>query len=152
MQSSRSIGRAIILAGLIAGTIDVGAASLINWLSPVIILHSIASGLLGKASFTGGAGTAVLGLVLQWAMAMLIAGVYIGAARAMPMLTRLWVTGGLAYGVVIYVVMNFVVVPLSNAPFRHHTVQLTKAGEDMLAMLVFGLIVSAFARGTQDLR
>lgn len=152
MQPSRSVSRAIILAGLIASTIDVGAASLINWLSPVIILHSIASGLLGKASFTGGAATAVLGLVLQWAMGMLIAGIYIMAARAIPMLARLWIAGGLAYGVVIYFVMNFVVVPLSNAPFRHHAVQLTKASEDMLAMLLFGLIVSWFARGTQGSR
>ena len=152
MQPSRSVSRAIILAGLIAGTIDIGAASLINWLSPVIILHSIASGVLGKASFTGGAATAVVGLVLQWAMGMLIAGIYIMAARAIPMLARLWIAGGLAYGVVIYFVMNFVVVPLSNAPFRHHAIQLTKASEDMLAMLLFGLIVSWFARGTQGSR
>ncbi|HET9107314.1 MAG TPA: hypothetical protein VFN79_08990 [Steroidobacteraceae bacterium] len=37
----------VIVGGLIAGTLDVGSASLINLVSPVLILHYIASGLLG---------------------------------------------------------------------------------------------------------
>ena len=145
MRLNRTI-LAILLAGLVAGTIDIGAACLIGHLPPQVIMQAIASGVLGKASFKGGANTAFVGLLLQWAMSIVIAAIYIGLAQMTPALKRLWIAGGLAYGVVIYLVMNFVVVPLSNAPFKHHAFNPTKAGEDVLAMLLFGLIVARFAR------
>jgi hypothetical protein len=44
----RNTNRTMIVAGVIAGTIDIGAAALINGLSPVVILRAVASGLLGK--------------------------------------------------------------------------------------------------------
>lgn len=64
---------AILLGGFIAGTIDIGAAALINWVSPILILHFIAGGLLGKAALGGGTPVALLGLLLQWAMSLIIA-------------------------------------------------------------------------------
>ena len=64
---------AILLSGFIAGTIDIGAAALINFVSPIRILHFIAGGLLGKTALAGGASVALLGLVLQWAMSLIIA-------------------------------------------------------------------------------
>jgi hypothetical protein len=57
---------AVLLGGFVAGTIDIGAAALINVASPILILHFIAGGLLGKAALAGGASAALLGLVLQW--------------------------------------------------------------------------------------
>jgi len=51
MTTSFSTPVAILLGGLIAGTLDIGAAALINDRSPLVILLVIASGLLGKASF-----------------------------------------------------------------------------------------------------
>lgn len=136
---------AILLGGLIAGTVDIFAASLINHISLIVILHSIASGLLGKNSFYDGWTLVGIGLVLQWAMGLIIAAIYVIASRSIPRLTRHWILGGLAYGVSIYFVMNFVVVPLSAAPFKNHSLVMTKAAEDMLAMLLFGLIVAFFA-------
>jgi len=136
---------AIFLGGFIAGTIDIFAASLINHINLIVVLHSIASGLLGKNSFYGGWSTAAIGVALQWAMALIIAAIYVLASRSIPALVRHWVWGGLAYGVGIYFVMNFVVVPLSAAPFRNHPLVVPKAAEDMLAMLLFGLIVAFFA-------
>ncbi|MGD0142458.1 MAG: hypothetical protein ABSC92_04815 [Rhizomicrobium sp.] len=141
----RSEVTAIVLGGLIAGTIDIFAAGLINHLNLVVILHSIASGLLGRNSFYDGWISAAIGLGLQWAMALVIAAIYVFASKHFPVLVRHWLWGGLAYGVVIYVVMNFVVVPLSAAPFKYHFA-LPKVAEDMLAMLLFGLIVAFFAR------
>src|SRR5262245_33874335 len=104
---------AIVLGGSIAGTIDVGAAALINLVNPVIVLRFIAGGFLGKAAMSGGATTALLGLALQWAMSLLIAAVYVMASGWLPVLRRRWITCGLAYGVVIFFVMNYVVMPLS---------------------------------------
>lgn len=138
---------AILLGGLIAGTIDVGAAALINGASPILILHYIAAGLLGRAAITGGNDVALLGLVLQWAMSLIIAAVFVTASRAAPILTRSWISSGLVYGVVIFAVMNYVVVPLSAAMAKPHLPHFppVKFAENMLAMLLFGLIVSYFA-------
>lgn len=137
---------AILLGGLIAGTIDVGAASLITLLNPVIILHVIASGLIGHdASFAGGATTAALGLILQWLMSLIIAAVYVLASTRLPVLTQRWLTFGLLYGVGIYIVMNFVVLPLSALhAWPHLTVKSVVLNG--LAMLLFGVIVSYVAQ------
>jgi uncharacterized membrane protein YagU involved in acid resistance len=146
MMSTRySNPAAILYGGFIAGTLDVGAAALINMLSPVVILKAIASGVLGKPAFTGGASAAVLGLLLQWAMSLLIAAIFVFAARRLPRLALHWAAWGVAYGVVIFFVMNYVVRPLSAAwPKTSFTpVQFI---ENMLAMLLFGLIVAYFAR------
>lgn len=137
--------RAILAGGLIAGTIDIGAASLINWLNPVIILHAIASGVLGKASFYDGTTSAVLGLVLQWCMGLLIAAIFMLAATKLVWLKRRWIAAGIAYGVVIFFIMNYVVVPLSAAPFPAHHFRVGKFMENLLAMILFGLIVSGCA-------
>ena len=105
--------KAILAGGFIAGTIDIGAAVALYHIGPIAILHAIASGLLGKASFAGGLNTALLGLVLQWAMSLIIAAIFVFAASRLPVLRRRWLALGLAYGVGIFVVMTFVVVPLS---------------------------------------
>jgi len=140
-----SLGLAIVLGGLVAGTIDIGAACLINGHSVGFILHTIAGGLLAKQSYAGGLATAALGLLLQEVMGVLIAGVFGLTARYLPNLARFWIVGGLAYGVVIFAVMNYVVVPLSAwRVFPHFTA--LKCAENMMAMLLFGLIVAFFVR------
>jgi len=136
---------AILYGGFIAGTIDIGAASLINGISPFIILRAIASGLLGKAAFQGGIPVSLLGLVLQWAMSLLIAAIFVFAARQLAWLSRRWVIAGVLYGAVVFLVMEYVVVPLSAAwPKVHFTTHAFI--ENLLAMLLFGLIVAFFAR------
>lgn len=141
----RSDLTAILLGGFVAGTVDVGAAALINLLNPIRILQFIAGGLLGKAALSGGIPVALLGLVLQWLMSMIIAAVYVLAASWLPVLGRQWIAFGLAYGVVVFFVMNYIVVPLSVwARWPHFTPYSFTA--NMAAMLLFGLIVAFFAR------
>lgn len=142
--------RAILVGGLVAGTIDIGAAAIINSVSPVLIAHYIATGLLGKAALSMGAPAAYLGLLLQWAMSVLIAAIYWLVTARMPQLRERWWLGGLLAGIVIYLVMNFVVMPFSAAPVTLHQViahfRPAKGAEDLLAMFVFGLIVACCAR------
>jgi len=145
--------RAIVFAGFVAGTVDIGAAALIYWLNPMIILHAIASGVLGKASYYEGTRSALLGLILQWGMSLLIAAIYVTAARRLRWLTANWLRGGLAYGVVIFIVMNYLVVPFSDSWPRHpftlhglmHRFPPDKLIYNLLAMLLFGLIVAFYA-------
>jgi hypothetical protein len=142
--------RAILAGGLIAGTLDIGAAALINHVSPVLIAHYIASGVMGKASFSAGAPAAYLGVILQWAMSVIIAAIYWLATATMPRLRQRWWLGGLLAGIVIFLVMNFIVMPFSAAPVTLHEVivrfRLAKGAENLLAMVVFGLIVAYCAR------
>jgi hypothetical protein len=81
--------------------------------TPLRILQSVASGLLGAAAYKGGLRTAALGLVLHFFIATTAAAVYYAASRRLEVLLRRPMISGLVYGVVVYVVMNLVVVPLS---------------------------------------
>ncbi|MEP6939742.1 MAG: hypothetical protein ABI846_08255 [Rudaea sp.] len=137
---------AILYGGLIAGTLDIGAAALINMIDPVVIMRYIAGGLLGKTqALAGGTPTAVLGTFLQWAMSLVIAAVYVLASRRLSFLTARWLPAGIAYGVVVFIVMNYVVVPLS-AIAKLPTFTLYSFSTNLLAMIVFGVIVAYFAR------
>lgn len=151
MRSAATSGiRPILVGGLVAGTLDIGAAALINRVNPVLIAHYIASGALGKAAFSLGASAAYLGLVLQWAMSIVIAAIYWFVTARMPRLRERWWLGGLLAGVVIFLVMNLIVMPFSAAPVTLHEViarfRPTKGAENLSAMLVFGLIVAYCAR------
>ena len=135
-----------IYAGVVAGTIDIGAACTINQVGPVPILRFIASGLLGTP-LPHEPWVYCLGMVLQWLMSIIIAAIFVSAAAKIPALLRRWVAAGIAYGVVVYFVMTFVVVPLSRAKSGHVT--WTSFAENWLAMIVFGLIVAYIAQRMQ---
>lgn len=156
-SGKHAVLKAILLGGLVAGTVDIGAASLINMVEPLRILRAIASGLLGKDASHGGLPVAFLGLLLQWGMGIIIAGIYMLATARMPALRRRWIPTGILAGVIIYFVMVYLVLPLSAAPFRQEfSLQVFIKNfaldadffENMLAMMVFGSIVAWFARKT----
>jgi uncharacterized membrane protein YagU involved in acid resistance len=145
MIMSISTPVAILLGGLIAGTLDIGAAALINGRNPLVILLVIASGVLGKDSFQGGLPAVGLGLVLQWLMSLIIAAVYVLVSNRIPDLKPHWIAGGLAYGLGIFLVMNYLVVPLSEIARMPQFTAWTFGG-NLLAMLGFGLLIAFFAR------
>src|SRR4051812_31422372 len=87
----RSNPLAFVLAGgLVAGTLDIVYACTFWALKRDVpvqqILQSVAAGLLGKASFEGGAATAWLGLGLHYFIALSMSVVYYLAARRWPLL------------------------------------------------------------------
>lgn len=137
---------AILAGGFIAGTVDIGAATLINMIDPRIILRFIAGGVLGKAALQGGAGAAWFGLFLQWGLSLVIAAIFVFAALRLRWLTARPILAGLVYGVVVFVVMNYVVIFLSAWHRINHFTPVSFA-ENLLAMLLFGLIVAFCTRG-----
>ena len=119
--AGRSWLKSIAWGGLLAGGLDITAAFVIYGVrgaTPVRILQSIASGLLGAAAFEGGPQTAALGALLHFFIALVAAGVYYAAARKLGVLVGRPVVSGLLYGIAVYVFMNFLVLPLSAAPKR----------------------------------
>lgn len=115
----------ILWGGLIAGTLDIIAACTTAWLrggtTPVRVLQFIASGLLGAASFSGGAKTAILGLALHFLIATVATTLFYFASRKWLFLIERPIVTGLLYGVLVYAFMNFVVVPLSAVAQRPAT-------------------------------
>jgi uncharacterized membrane protein YagU involved in acid resistance len=112
----------IFWGGLIAGTLDITAAFLTAWfragVTPTRVLQFVASGLLGTGSFSGGTKTALLGLALHFLIATVATIVFYLASRRWLFLIERPIIAGLLYGVVVYVVMNLVVLPLSRVQPR----------------------------------
>jgi hypothetical protein len=109
---------ALFFATLAVGVLDLLDAFIFfgrRGARPIRILQSIAAGLLGRASFSGGWPTALLGLALHFFIAFSIVLVLLLAAKRLPVLARHWFLTGIVYGIGVYVVMNFVVIPLSAA-------------------------------------
>lgn len=144
----------MLAGGLLAGTLDILYACLF-WaakadLPPTRIFQSVAAGLLGEASFRGGAASAALGLLLHFFIACSMALAYYLAARHWPVLTRRPVPFGIAYGLLLYVVMNHVVVPLSAATPGSSDplwISLTIAAHALLVGLPIAWLTSRAAAG-----
>lgn len=117
---------AILIGGLAAGVLDILYAFVVYGplsygLSPVGVLQSVAAGWIGReAAQTGGAGTAALGAATHFGIALVMAAVYVIAARSMSVLTRAPIVWGVVYGLILYVTMNYIVVPLSSAGAGGH--------------------------------
>jgi uncharacterized membrane protein YagU involved in acid resistance len=122
-QGNSALG--ILWGGLIAGTMDITAAivtyKIRNNIPPARILQSVASGLLGKDAFTGGAQTAALGLFLHFVIAFGATTAFYLVSRKMPWLIQHAVIAGILYGMFVQQFMQQVVLPLSafhKAPFN----------------------------------
>jgi hypothetical protein len=110
------VGRAIVWGGLVAGVLDITDAFVaygVLGVSPVRIMQSIASGLLGPSAYAGGAPTAALGLFLHFVIAFGAATAYSLASLKLKALLLRPVRYGLAFGVGVYLFMNYLVLPLS---------------------------------------
>lgn len=109
----------VLAGGLVAGTLDMAYACVFWGIKRAVpverIFQSVAAGLLGEASFDGGAETATLGLVLHYFIATSMAFAYYVVALRRPVLWQRPLPFGAAYGLLLYAIMNYVVVPLSAA-------------------------------------
>ena len=113
--------KTILLAGLVAGVLDIVAAVVTTVLRdrpPMRMLQSIASGLLGLNSYNGGLKTAALGLVLHFIIATGWAAVFYAASRKLSFLVRQPIVSGLLYGIFVFCFMNLVVLPVSAFPHK----------------------------------
>lgn len=109
------------------------------------IFQSIASGLLGKASYDGGTATAWLGAGLHYFIATVMVVVYFLAARRLERLVRRPFVYGPPYGVALYGVMNFVVLPLSAAGMPTFD-NVPWVASSVVMHMVFGVMCALFAR------
>jgi hypothetical protein len=145
----RSPWSTLLLGGVIMGTLDLLFActfwGALRDVAPARILQSIAAGVQGKAAFEGGAGSAMLGAACHYFIATMMVSAYYLASGRMRGLIEHPVRYGLLYGLVLYGVMTYVVVPLSNAP-QPTKVYLPWMVASIIMHAVFGVICAWFAR------
>ena len=110
--------KTILLTGLVAGTLDILAAFanayLSNAVSPIRVLQFIASGLLGKNAFEGGLTTAGLGLLLHFIIAFSWTILFFFLYPKIKQILTNPIITGLVYGLIIWLIMNLAVLPMSN--------------------------------------
>ena len=123
--------RAILIAGLVVGVLDISSAFLIWWQRGVALqrgLQGIAAGLLGVNSYEGGMATAGLGLALHFFVAFVVVSIFYLASRKIPYLTKQPLVSGAFYGISVYIVMYWFVLPTAFPTFRH------RLGNELLAI------------------
>jgi len=165
MPSSPIVRTQDAVAGVVLGALAAGVFDLMFafWFfgmrgrSPEWILQSIAAGWLGAPAFGGGVPVAVLGAVSHFAIMLVASTLLYFACLRWRILAAHPVTAGLAFGAAIYVVMNFVVVPLSAFPYRPphalRTVIISLAAHMLLVGLPIAMAVCHVGlRGTRTRR
>lgn len=150
-MNKSSAWKAILWGGVIAGALDLSgaciAAGLRAGVTPLRVMQSVASGLLGSAAYTGGAKTAALGVVLHFLIATTWTVVFYAASRKLRFLLGQPVLWGLVYGVIVWVFMNFVVLPLSKFPPARTPPTLTgRAISLLIIMFCIGLPIALIVR------
>jgi hypothetical protein len=110
----------IVFGGLAAGILDIADAFIVTAINggpPTRVLHAIASGVLGRAAYQGGAAAAALGLVLHFVIAFGAATAFYLISRRLPIVLRRPVWSGIAFGLAVWVFMYYGVLPITfNRP------------------------------------
>jgi hypothetical protein len=143
--------RAILTAGLIVGVLDISSAFVIWWQRGMGArrgLQGIAAGLLGANSYDGGLVTAGFGLALHFFVAFVVVSIFYLVSRRIEFLTVHPVVSGVLYGIGVYIVMYWFVLPMAFPTFRH------RLGNDLLAVAIHisligvpcAVIVSQYSR------
>ena len=106
-------------AWLIAGTLDILAACISYMIktgkNPVRVLEYVASGAFGKPALGGGPMYAVAGLLFHFLNAFIFTVIFYYAWPVFR-LVKNRIVMGVIYGILVWLAMNLVVVPLSNTP------------------------------------
>ena len=140
----------ILWIGLFAGTLDIADNLIFNQLrgiTPKMAFQYIASGLIGMQAFRRGLPSVALGVAIHYTIALVWTGVFYAASRKFAILSRRPVLSGFVYGGAIYLVMNFIVLPLSGVPHPRSAVTIASRVNGVLTLLFFiGLPISLLVR------
>jgi hypothetical protein len=122
-----NVSRAILVAGLLAGTLDILSAFtqyyIVTGKNPVKILNYIASAVFGKEeAYAGGTGMVLLGLLFHYLIAFAFTLFFFWLYPRWNAFAKNWVLTAIGYGLFVWAVMNLLVVPfltrITVAPFN----------------------------------
>ena len=111
-----------VIAGatLLVGVLDLSDAFIfyaLRGIPPMRILQGIAGGIYGRAALGMGHRAALIGLVCHFFIAFSATTVFLLVSRKLPLGRHPWIYGSL-FGIALYIVMNYVVLPLSKIGLR----------------------------------
>jgi hypothetical protein len=147
--TTNSITKTIALCVLIAGTLDITDALVFYGLRGVPasrLLQNIASGLLGPSAFKGGITTALVGLLIHYTITLCWATLFVLAARRIAALRQHAVISGLIYGLLIYGVMNYIVLPMTRVASHRHPTGIALINAVAALLFCMGLPISLINR------
>lgn len=143
--------RAALLAG-IAGNIAISiylsiALPLFFNISPLLLFQWDGSNIVGASAYTGGWGSAALGFFFNFIVAIGWSTLFVVAYRAVPAVRREAAVSGLLFGILVWLVMSFIIVPMGRAdhPSTHFPALLNAI---VAHTLFFGLPVALVVRNT----
>jgi hypothetical protein len=146
----------ILWIGLIAGTLDIADNLIFNQLrgiNPKMVFQYMASRLIGAKSFRLGATSIVLGVLLHYTIACFWAAVFYAISRKLAVLLRRPVWSGVIYGIAVYLIMNFIVLPLSGVRHPSSAMTISSRINGVLAVVLFiGLTISLLMRRNSKIR
>jgi uncharacterized membrane protein len=136
----------VIWIGLVAGTLDISENIIFNafrHITPYQIFQYIASGLIDGKSFALGGASVALGVGIHYAIAMTWAVVFYLLSRKLFFLTRHAAISGITYGGLVYIIMNFAVLPLTRVPHARAAMTVASRISGVFALLFcIGLTIS----------
>ena len=146
-----SLPAAVLLGGLLGGALDLiyalgFAAS--RGVAPTRLLQTIASGLQGQAAYEGGTASAALGLFSHFAISLAWAAGFALLATRVAWLRQRPALAGLLYGLVVFLAMRCVVLPLSAYPHPVGFPPLSSALDLASHMFLFGLPIALLVNRT----
>jgi hypothetical protein len=151
-MTNRSIVKPIALATLVSGTLDILFAMILTLAFGRQIpnmLRYVASGPFPAATNMG-AGGAILGLVVHFTLMAMIAVAFVLLVRARPVLLDTPWRTALAWGVITYFTMNWLVVPLrfhTPLPPRTLSIVTQSFAHIVLVGMPFAFIARRYLRG-----
>lgn len=149
-SSFRDALKPILLGALIAGTLDLTAACVSAWLrtrtTPIRVGQFIASGAIGQSAFSGGTKTALLGVAFHFLIASVATVVFYLASGKLRFLIEWPISMGLLYGVLVYLFMNFVVLPRSAITQRGAPTLSSRVTSALIIMFFVGLPIALIVR------
>ena len=152
-RAARGLGL-VVAGGLIAGALDLTFAFVFygqQGAAPLRILQGIASGVLGRGSFQMGLASAALGAFFHFFISVCAAAIYYLVSLRFSFLTRRVAISGAIFGVLMFLAMHFIVVPLSAikpSPMKVGNV----IGELCSHVFLFGMVIAYAVSRVKSLR
>jgi uncharacterized membrane protein YagU involved in acid resistance len=138
-----------LAAGIVAAVVEMAVVLPIQaklGATPAQVFQSIAAGAVGKAAFAGGAQTVALGVLVHTLVSLVAAALFVFETDRLPVLLRRPVLSGILYGAPCYVVMTFVVIPLSKIGFSMPKTLFLFSLSFGVHLFAFGLPIALAAR------
>ena len=141
---------AILVSGLLVGAMD-GIAAIthaygLRGTLPSTVFRYVASAIFGKDAFTGGGEMVAWGVLFHLTVAMGWTALYFLSAPSVRLAASRPLLAGMAYGLFVWVMMNFVVVPLTRVTVGAIRPSVATALMILIHLFVIGVPISLLAQ------